>query len=426
MKRRVTSGILIIIMLMLTTLCPLAGCGTSAQTAAPTDLMKNIKPDQPNAGPVSAPGPNEAIADFAVRLFQNSLAKDGNTLIAPVSVLSALAMTANGAKGETLTQMEKVCGLSTGELNEYLNAYLKSLPNGDKYKLHSANSIWFKDDDKVAVKQDFLQLNADYYDAAVYKTAFNAAALKAINAWISEQTEGMIKNMLSEIAPDAVMYLVNALAFDAEWENIYTEVQVSDGSFTSAAGQKRVVKMMHGTEEMYLADGKATGFIKYYAGRKYAFVALLPDQGVAINDYVSSLTGAGLMNVLAKAQNVPVVTALPKFKSEYAVTMNDTLRAMGMTDAFDPKLADFTGLATMEGDLQGQNICISRLLHKTYIAVNEKGTQAGAASVVEMGCGAALEPPPKTVILDRPFVYMLIDCTSHLPLFIGMVTDIEA
>ncbi len=383
--------------------------------------MENIKPGEFSAESVSSPDKDEAITDFAVRLFQGGLSDSGNTLISPVSVLSALAMTANGAGGETLAQMENIFGLSVGEINEYLSAYMKSLPAGDKYRLSLANSIWFRDDDRLSVNQKFLQLNADYYGASVYKAAFDEATLKEINGWIDDKTDGMIKDILDKIPADAVMYLVNALAFDAEWEEIYNESQVRGGSFTSGSGEKRDVEMMRGTDDMYLEDGSATGFIKYYAGKKYAFAALLPNEGVAIEDYISSLTGNGLMNVIENAQNMQVETAIPKFESEYSVEMKNILESMGMIEAFDPDLADFTGLATSEIG----NTYISRVLHKTYIAVGEKGTRAGAATAVEMKLTGMPVEPIKSVILDRPFVYMLIDCASNLPLFIGTVNDIE-
>ena len=178
--------------------------------------------------------------------------------------------------------------------------------------------------------------------------------------------------------------------------------------------------MMYGTEHMYLDDGSATGFLKYYADRKYAFAALLPNDGVSVSDYVASLTGEGLMNTLHNTQNVEVKTAIPKFESEYSVEMSDILKAMGMTDAFDGTKADFTGL----GSLDDGNIFIGRVLHKTYIAVDEKGTKAGAATAVEMSGSSAPLEELKTVYLDRPFVYMLIDCETNLPIFIGTAMDI--
>jgi serpin B len=271
------------------------------------------------------------------------------------------------------------------------------------------------------VEPGFLQTNADYYDASIYKATFDDATLKDINAWVSDNTDGMIENILDKIPDMAVMFLINALALDAEWENIYREDQVRDGTFTTESGETRDVEMMYNTESRYLDDGSATGFLKYYAGRKYAFAALLPNEGVSIADYIASLTGDGLMSTLSNAQDVEVKAAIPKFESEYAVEMGDILKAMGMTDAFDMSLADFTGL----GKSEEGNIFISKVIHKTYIAVDEKGTKAGAATVVAMGGGSAAPSDEiKSVYLDRPFIFMLIDCETNLPIFIGTAMDI--
>jgi len=178
--------------------------------------------------------------------------------------------------------------------------------------------------------------------------------------------------------------------------------------------------MMYCSEHQYLDDGSATGFLKYYADRKYAFAALLPNEGVSVTDYVASLTGEGLMSTLQTAQDVEVKTSIPKFESEYSIEMSDILKAMGITDAFDLSKADFAAL----GQSADGNIFISRVLHKTYIAVDEKGTKAGAATVAEAAAGSAAPlDDPKTVYLDRPFVYMLIDCETNLPIFIGTVID---
>ena len=305
MKRRAIAGALGILF-MLSALVSLSGCGTTVQAA---DLMADIKANAVNADIDLTGDDSEAIASFSVELFQNTVSSesdkpgesdvsdksdnsaesaDKNPLISPLSVLCALAMTANGAKGETLAQMEDVFGLPVQELNGYLHAYMDSLPSGDKYKVSLANSIWFKDDGRLKVERDFLQTNADYYGASIYKAAFDNATRKDINGWVSNRTNGMIKNILDKIPDDAVMYLVNALAFDAEWQNIYKKDKVKNGIFTMESGQAKNVEMMYGLEHMYLDDGNATGFIKYYADRKYAFVALLPNEGIPVGDYCVS------------------------------------------------------------------------------------------------------------------------------------------
>jgi len=407
---------------MLPVLSVLSGCTTTAFAAA--DLMVDVTPNAVSPDVDIAGDDSKVIADFAVKLFRDTMSgsasADKNPLISPLSVLCALAMTANGAKGETLAQMETVFGLSAEKLNEYLYAYVKRLPSDDKYKVSLANSIWFKDDDRFSVAPGFLQTNADYHGASIYKASFNESTVKDINGWVNDHTEGMIKDIVKDIPGEAVMYLINALAFDAEWQSVYNQRQVRDGVFTTEAGEARDAEMMYSAERMYLDDGSATGFVKHYADRKYAFAAMLPNQGISIADYVASLTGGGLMDTLENAQNVQVNAAVPKFESEYSVKMNDILISMGMEDAFDQVKADFAGL----GSYDGENIYINQVLHKTYISVNEKGTKAGAATAVEMGVTSAPIDESKTVYLDRPFVYMLVDCETNLPIFVGTVMDV--
>ena len=391
----------------------------------PKNIMDSIVP-RPITRAVSAPT-NGSVTDFSVRLFRAAAEQGKNTLISPLSVAFALSMTANGAKGQTLTEMENVLGMDIDGLNLYLHDYMKSLPRGEKYKLDAANSIWFTDAESFTVSDDFLQLNADYYGADVYRVPFDGKTLGDINGWVNEKTDGMIEKILDEINPYSVMYLINALAFDAEWETIYNEYQVREGDFTLENGTKKAVEFMNSQENVYLEDEKATGFVKYYAGRKYAFVALLPNEGVTVSDYVASLDGEKLAGMLSDPSAEEVNVAIPKFETEYDVTMNDVLTKMGMPTAFDRYKADFSGLGTYRDDGADRNVYIGKVLHKTFIAVDEKGTKAGAATVVDLpaATGAAPISEPKRVILDRPFVYMLIDCENNLPFFIGTMYDVE-
>ena len=220
------------------------------------------------------------------------------------------------------------------------------------------------------------------------------------------------------------MYLVNALAFEAQWEKVYDEFQVQEGYFTTEDETRQDVEMMHSEEHYYLEDELATGFIKYYEGRKYAFVALLPNEGVSVSQYVENLTGEHLAKLLSNQKDVTVFATMPKFETEYDIEMSEVLQEMGMTDAFDYRVADFSRLGTYNVD--GMNICISRVLHKTFISVAEQGTRAGAATAVEMPAYGAMEIPEfKEVVLDRPFVYMIIDCETNLPFFMGTMMDVN-
>lgn len=396
---------------------------TACSQVSANDLMKDVPAKAVDVLPDMDAGA-AAAADFGVRLFQTSMEEGKNTLISPLSVLYALAMTANGADGETLAQMENVLGMDADNLNSYMLAYLDLLPESKDYKMSLANSIWFKDDPNFAVEQSFLQTNADYYGAGAYKAAFDEGTRNDINNWVKEHTDGMIPEIIDEIPEEAIMYLVNALAFDAKWADEYEEHQIREGRFTMEDGTRQDVDMMHSEEYTYLEDDLATGFIKYYKDRRYAFVAMLPNEGVTVSQYVDSLTGEHLRDLLNNPQDVTVFASIPKFETEYGIEMSEVLQEMGMTDAFDWRVADFSKLGTYNVD--GMNICINRVLHKTFISVTEQGTRAGAATAVEMVAeGAAEIIEYKEVVLDRPFVYMLIDCETNLPFFIGSMMNVN-
>lgn len=367
--------------------------------------------------------------DFALTVFKECVRKDGsetNTLVSPLSVMTALAMTANGAQGDTLAQMEWTLGgdlialdafrpLDTEGLNQYLGAYLGDLPNDKKARLCSANSIWVKDG-VLDVKPTFLQTNADHYNAQVFAAAFDSRTKEDVNRWVSDKTNGMIPQMLDEIPVASVMYLINALAFDAEWKEIYRADQVFEAEFTDINGKTANVPMMGSEESGYLDDGSATGFIKPYASG-YSFVAMVPNEGVSLDDYVQSMRYDKILAQITESNDEPVMVSMPKFSADYSVEMSDILRDMGINDAFEPDRADFSAMAEVrEGELY-----INRVLHKAAIQVDERGTKAGAATAVEMRTKGALL---NSVYLNRPFVYMIVDNENHLPVFIGRITHV--
>lgn len=364
-----------------------------------------------------------ALTDFSLNLLARNLWEEGwgsnNVLISPMSVITALGMITFGAGGDTLSQMEYLLGVDRGYLNYHNSLFLDK--DSDELKL--ANSIWFTNDNRLTVKDEFLQFNEEFYGADIYETAFNQATLTSINDWVEKRTNGMIKNVLDEIPPEAVMYLINALTFEAEWEEKYDSTQIwKDAPFTTSLGNKQKVDMMQSEESWYLADKKAIGFLKYYKDRNYAFVALLPEEGLAVEDYVRGLSGYELQNILANKQQTIVRAYLPQFSYEYDVEMSELLKEMGMTDAFNPAKADFKNMATSTAG----NIFMNRVIHKTFIEVSPVGTKAGAATVVEMMDESASEYDEiKEVRLDRPFLYMIIDCEDNQPIFMGAVNSIE-
>ncbi len=398
----------------------LAGCAGASQpgeAAKAVNLMAEITPHPAEPADVTGEA-SVAATDFALRLFRAGAVPNKNTLISPLSVLCALAMTANGAEGMTRSQMEQTLGLDRAQYNAFFRSFLAALAQDDQGVLHMANSIWFTDDTRFTVNQTFLQTNADHYGADVFKAPFDETTVQQLNGWVKEKTDGMIPAILNEIPPNAIMYLVNALAFDAKWEKPYRQESVASGTFHTADGSERTVDFMGSEEHAYLEDNLATGFVKYYQGGRFAFAALLPNEGVSVESYLASLNAEGLRTMLAAPKNETVLTALPKFEASWSGELSELLKSMGMTAPFDDDLADFTGLGTSTGG----NISISQVLHKTYVSVDEGGTRAGAATAVEMTDKAAIEEP-KQVYLDRPFVYLLIDCQSGIPLFIGTMMD---
>ena len=379
------------------------------------DLMEGIVPRQRSGEP--APITNDAATsatDFAVRLFRE--AYDGNnTLISPLSAMLALAMTANGAEGETLRQMESVFGMPLDELNEFFYAYRTGLRQSEKSKLTLADSIWLRDG--FDVNPAFLQTNADYYGADAYGAPFDETTLRKINEWVNEKTDGMIPELLDNISPNAVLYLINALSFDAEWENPFSSDSTRTGTFTKENGTGVKVDYMNGEDiGSYVYNDRAQGMIKYYAGRQYAFVALLPNEGVSLSDFVASLDGEALRALLTKRWSGKVIVTLPKYEVEYTVELSDALEKMGMTDAFDDR-ADFSGITDAR-----DGVYVGSVLQKTFLSMNEKGTRAGAATAVRVGVWSA-DPLEKVIRFTRPFVYMLVDTRNFLPLFIGTLNE---
>lgn len=412
---------LLSILLVCSIVLNLTGCATKVQAA---DLMEGVK-----ANTVPGKAADDAFAQsqmrLAVDLFQSSVleSKDENVLISPLSIQLALAMTANGADGNTKAEMEALLGgeISLEDLNEYLYSYVNNLPSAEKYKLQIANSIWFRDDEgRLQVEKGFLQKNANYYGAQAYKAAFDDQTLKDINNWVKDHTDGMIDSILDQIDEDAVMYLINALVFDAEWQHVYDKSDVYKGKFTNIGGTEKQVDMMHSEESVYLQDENAIGFMKPYSGSKYNFAVLLPNEGIDIYEYIAGLTGEELMDTLSTPQLGMVMATLPKFSYEYELTMNDVLNELGMPSAFSGDTADFSKMAHSSRG----NIYIGDVLHKTFISVDELGTKAGAVTKVQMNDESA--PMSEWVVtLNRPFVYMIIDNETNLPVFIGTVMDVQ-
>lgn len=437
MKKRILSLILCVAISL-----SLAACNTGRDLPLESQVQLGEEESEGSAQIISCGGGDTEIVDggydaeearraamnFAVNLFQQNLIYQmeekqslDNTLVSPLSVYLALGMLENGAKGETLAQLEQALGMNVGQMNCYVKAYLEQLTE----EVRIANSIWFTDHQRFTINNDFVYVNETYYGAELYKAPFDKTTVKEINDWVENRTEGMIKDILDEIPADAVMYLINALVFKADWADTYDKSEVRKGVFHIdgyEGCEKQNVDMMYSEEGYYLEDEHATGFIKYYEDRKYAFATLLPNEDVDVYTYAKSLTGEKLLALLDMPVEVHVNAAMPAFVTEYQVEMKDILKQMGIVDAFDGDKADFSGLGTSAAG----NVFADRVIHKTFIEVSPVGTKAGAATVIEMRdeC-VAIYDDSKEVILDRPFIYMIIDCETNQPIFMGTVNHVE-
>ena len=396
---------------------PLFGCGgrieaqclTDGITAQTIDTRTDLTDD------------SSAVMDFAAALLRQTAGKEG-VLLSPVSLLYALGMTANGASGETLAQLEQVTGMDRDTLNDYLYTYRMSLPeNTKKCKLSLADSLWVRDGFRM--EDGFLDACVNYYDAEVYRSAFDETMVSDLNHWVDSRTDGMIDKLLEE-APGSMtmLYLVNAVCFDARWQEPYEKSQIQEGAaFTAADGTRQTADLLWSEESIYLSDDDTTGFMKYYDGGRYAFVGLLPQEGVLLADYIAGLTGGKLHALLNGHQYGRVEAAIPRFTAVSSLELSDALKAMGVTDAFDVAKAD---LRTMGGAPNDQ-LHIGSVLQKTYLELDENGTKAAAVTAIEATAGAAEPPEVHRVVLDRPFVYMIVDTHANLPLFLGTVTTMD-
>lgn len=270
--------------------------------------------------------------------------------------------------------------------------------------------------------ESFLEACGGQLGAQVFTAPFDSSTVSDINAWVSDRTHGMIPEIVSEIPPSTMLYLINALAFEGTWADPFDEALIEEDTFTCEDGTEQSASMMHSTESSYLENDQAEGFIKPYESF-YSFVGLLPKEGVSVGELLEGLDGGGLSELLTPVDYTVAQIGLPRFSFAYDNELTDELSALGVTDAFDPERADFSRMGTCESG----PLSVGMVLHKTYIDVNEGGTRAAAVTGIGMAgsTAPANEPEVREVILDRPFVYLIVDQRTGTPAFIGTVMDME-
>ena len=389
---------------LLGVLCiPLWGC--TAAEGKTIDYMEHMVSEEPSRQIHAEP---LLPAEFAVRLLQSSY--EGETcVLAPYSVCTVLAMMANGAEGETRTQMERVLGASTEQVND---TFCGMRPGEE---VTWANALWIRNQKGFSVREDFLRTNGNVYGAEIYGAPFQEETRQEINRWVSLHTKNRITEALDSMDPAAALYLINAMTFDGRWEVPFVKDQVREDIFYGKNGEESAI-MMESRENQYLETENAAGFLKDYKGGRYCLMALLPREGTAMEDFLGELSGDSLLTLVKNPQSIPVKIGLPKFETKTDRELSGPLSAMGMPLAFSQE-ADFSGI----GDAP---LKIGRLLHQTALKTDELGTEAGAAATAEVVFKGVLRQE-KTVFLDRPFVMGVFDREQEVFLFLGVIDSVH-
>ena len=364
----------------------------------------------------------DALARFSFTLFREAAAgKPGeNVLISPLSVYTALMMTANGAAGETRAAMERALGggLDTDALNAYLYTLLRGMPETGACRLHVADSLWVHENRQKDVLPGFLAKNLAYYGAGINVCRFDGPALEMINGWVKEQTDGMIGRILDEPDPSIAMLLLNALSFEGEWGRPYRPNEVRTTPFRPETGPAQEAEMMVAAEGTYLENDLAVGFEKPYAGGGFHWIALLPKAGVPLDTLLGSLTAGSYAALLESRQETDVAAGLPKLRFSYETELGEPLKRMGLGDLFDAGTCD---LSAMFRDASG--MYVEKVLHRTFIETDTLGTRAAAVTGVVVEKNFILMPE-REVILDRPFVFLITYGEARTPVFIGAVRSV--
>lgn len=364
----------------------------------------------------------ESDSKFGLELFQKTTKMEEapeNLMISPVSVAVALGMTYNGANSDTKTAFEETLGFS-GFSREEINSIHKELTrqiitSDPKVIMEIANSIWYKRG--FSVLPSFLQINEEYYDAEVADLVFSdPASLDIINNWCAEKTHDKIKNVLDGISEDAVMYLINAIYFNGIWTYQFDESKSYNSTFLKEDGSCSDASYMQLQEDIaYLRNDLFTAIDLPYGNEKFSMSIFLPRAGKSTEDIIMAMNSGGLSTWIQDFEKKNLVVTLPKFKFGYKELLNQPLIDMGLGIAFSDD-ADFSGIN------DAGNLTISRVIHQSFIDVNEKGTEAAAVTVVEIEVTSVNpDEDDSRFTADHPFIFMIREKSTNALLFIGKV-----
>ena len=408
----------------------LSGC---AQASA----AKELTAPKLSVTPSNSEEVNGALAGFGLELLKKSRDANGetamnsdmdhvpfSTLVSPLSVALALSMTANGAAGNTLAQFQDVLGVGVDlvELNTACAQLMADYQGlGGSTKCAIANSLWV--DPEGQIKDEFIGQCRGIFDAQVFSAQLSEPGIvKDLNSWVSQHTNKMIPEIIDQpFSEDTACLLVNALYLKNKWLYEFDPLATHTMDFHHAGGPDSQVEYLRkfDTQLSYLQGKGAQGVVLPYDDGRLAFVAILPDlypDSPDFGQWLNNLEGNSLSQLINNREDAIFLSfAMPKFSAEWKGNLEDTLPLLGLEDAFVPGAADFSSL----GD-SPEGYYISQVIHATKIEVNEKGTEAAAATVVAAGSGTAAPPQEGiTLILDRPFLYGIVDLYTGVPLFLG-------
>lgn len=341
---------------------------------------------------------------------------DDNCFVSPLSVSMALGMTYNGARNDTEVGMRDALGYGTMSAAEISGAYrglIDLLVGMDpSVTLTIANSIWYREG--FTVEPAFITTNQDSFDAEVSALDFSAASAPGtINDWVKTETNGRIDSIVDQIDPDAIMYLIDAIYFKGTWSSEFDPAKTHDATFETQAGVQKTVRMMsQGAEFPHASRPGYTALALPYGFGLFQMTILLPDPGHTVDEVAAGLDAGAWADLQAAMTTSELDVSIPRFELEYERSLVDVLSAMGMQVAFNAG-ADFSGI-NPDADLY-----IDEVLHKTFVRVDEEGTEAAAATSV--GVNEVSLPP--SFVVDRPFLFLIHDQHSGAILFAGKITD---
>jgi len=408
-----------------------SGCSVNLKKDKPLKENPNVKTEI-NLDKVAETQYDRNLMEKEYRRFSlnllNQTIKDvdgeGNVMVSPASVMMALDMVAAGAKGDTLKQLTDVFAKGQGALDQqaYAAALMDKINGSKDVEFTCANAVW--NNEKLlgdGINTRYVDYIKETFLAEYKAEAFGNGTADEINKWADEHTKHMISEIVKDIDPYTAMILVNAICFDGKWETEYEDYQVNTGKFTKTDGSTQDVMFLSDETRDYFETDKATGFMKSYKGGEYAFLAILPKDGsISANAFAKDFTAEDYEKFIKSVTTqYDVFSKMPEFKSDFELTMNDTLKTLGAGDVFDEKKADLSGIAGEPGDL-----FVSKVIHKTHIEVDRTGTKAAAVTAVSVEVASAEPPEFKTVNCDRPFVYAIVDVKTMTPIFIGTVNEV--